>query len=133
MAHWGPGPFDHDTADLWLDDLPDVGAWGEIAAQLAAVAADGADDAEDAMDALCGAELVALAAGQPRAELPDEVVDASARLGPLPPGLVGQARDVVTLVASPTSALAAAWAEGPDHAAWRQDTADLQARLVAAS
>ncbi|HEY0036360.1 MAG TPA: DUF4259 domain-containing protein [Longimicrobium sp.] len=128
MGAWGAGSFDNDDAVDWLADLEHARDLTPIDAAFAAVTGEGETGEADASVALAAAEVVAAIDGSPLADLPGEIVDWLASVGPPPdPGLTERARAAVQRVRS-SSGLKGLWGEG-DPAEWYGHIDDLLRRL----
>ncbi len=83
----------------------------------------------EAVSAIAAAELVAVGAGRPGPELPDEVVQAQAELAPL--ALFADiAHKAANRALGDQSELAEMWDSVPEGAEWRAAVADLARRLA---
>lgn len=136
MGTWGSGPFDHDAAADFLDQLQAGPARvvTKVLRQIARTPLGTYIDVDDGGAAWAACELVALAFGHgSTAALSEAALDHAGRLAPREEQR-RLAVDVLSRIGDrATSELAALWHEGAQGAQFDASLADLRTRLEAAS
>lgn len=129
MGTWGSGPFENDAAADWAADLDDADDLTLALDALERVRSSEYVDADDASTAIAAAEVVAAAAGRPRADLPEDVRRWIATSDiTLDPEHSEEAAAAVERIRGEDSELAELWAEAGDED-WRRSLDDLSERL----
>lgn len=131
MGAWGVGNFANDDAMDWVWELEAEGL-SAIVGALDSVLDLGDDylEVDLASCVLAAAEVVAALAGQPAADLPDEVTGwIAANPGAPSSDLIASARRAIDRVAA-DSELQGLWADTDHYAVWEAQLADLHARLA---
>ncbi len=130
---WDIGPFDNDDALDWVWELSESEDLSVVNQALQNVIdTSGYLEAPTASMAIAAAEVVAALKGQPRAQLPAEVVEWVKTHGSeVDADLVASARQAIAHIRNEDSSeLAQLWSESADAAKeWRAELTDLERRL----
>jgi hypothetical protein len=136
MGAWGLGNFENDDALDWVFELQSAKDLSVVVETFDQVieSSEGYVDAWESAIALAAAEVVAALAGQPAAQLPDEVLEwvkgytSENKAISLDASVVNKAKQAVTIILT-NSELQELWEETEEYDQWESVIADLQKRL----
>ena len=130
---WDVGPFDNDDALDWVWELLESDDMSVVKRTLQdAIDSSGYLEAPTASMAIAAAEVVAALKGNPRAQLPAEVIEwIGKRDDEIDEDIVAAARQAIAqVVDTDSSELAQLWMDSAEMAtAWRSELANLEQRL----
>ena len=129
MTAWAPGPFDHEEAADFIEDLAEAPDWRMVMTLMEhAASVSGYLEEAEAELAVAAAAVVASCVGA-GSVLPDSHADLKATMGKPPEGAANLARRALARVVGTASELDETWQEGDDHDAWLTQIAGLQSLL----
>ena len=134
MGAWGPGLFEDDTALDFVLELKQQSDAGLLLRSVTEAANSPTSvDYEGGTRALAAAEVIAALGKRPAKDLPDEVSEWLSNRGIHFSTHLGATAIAAVEKVQTASEISELWAESPESALWRENVADLLARLRAAS
>ena len=114
---------------MWeLEEAEDITVLEDAFSAVTELGSDDYLEAPECSIAIAAAEVVAAMRKRPAAELPEEVTEYVARIGPPPPVLVAAALAALERIRT-KSELKELWDENKNSELWHQAVADLEGRL----
>jgi hypothetical protein len=130
MGAWGAGNFDNDDAGDWSYELEESGIEAVKSAFDMVLSGEDYVEAPECSAAIAAAEVVAALLGRPAADLPEEVQTFVSTKPKFATDLVELAKKALVRVLADNSELRELWQESDSFDEWKQNVADVQARLA---